>query len=89
MNRYGSAYLSMIVLTTVVFTSAPMALADQVQPPARIANIYGARNHQPTRAEVDQREQAAGIRPDAARQSAGDAAVQRLFEELTQKARRG
>ncbi len=89
MNRYGYVCLSVIVLVTGVFTSAPIALGDQAQPPTRIANIYGGRNHQPTRAEVEQRERAAGVQPDAARQSADDASVRRLFEELTQKARAG
>ncbi len=72
MNRCGYVCLSVIVLVTSVFISAPMALGDQDQPPARIANIYGGRNHQPTRAEVEQRERAAGIQPGAARQSADE-----------------
>jgi hypothetical protein len=89
MNRCGCVCSFVIVLVTSVFTSAPMALGDQARPPARIANIYGGRNHQPTRSEVEQRERAAGIQPDPARESADDAAVGRLFDELTQKARAG
>jgi hypothetical protein len=76
-------------IASVCAAALPAARADPVGPPARIANIYGGLNHQPTRSEVEDRQRAAGVRPGPHQESVDDAAVQQLFEELTRKARSG
>ena len=86
MKGHGCLYVIVVVLSAATLAPAPVCAAefiDRPQPPARIGNVYGGLNHEPTRGEVEKRERAARLQPDAARQSADDAEVERLFKQLT------
>ena len=86
MNGRGCLYAIAAVLSAAGLATAPARAAefiDRPQPPARIGNVYGGLSHQPTRGDVEARERAARLQLDAARQSADDAEVERLFKQLT------
>lgn len=51
-------------------------------PPARIANIYGGLDHQPTRSEVLERERAAGISLSAAQRNHDAATLKVIYRHL-------
>jgi hypothetical protein len=63
--------------------------AQDVKPPTRNANIYDGFDHQPTRSEIEGREQAAGIAPNTRRQSSDDATLQQLYRDLTELGHNG
>jgi hypothetical protein len=77
---------TLLLTLSLALTAGMPATADTVHPPARNGDVYGGRNHQPTRAEVQGRERRAGVAPGMSDQAL-DATVQHLYEELQQRAR--
>jgi hypothetical protein len=65
------------------------AHAEEAMPPSRIANIYGGFHHQPTRAQIESRERAAGLAASTRHQSSEDAALQQLYQQLKENAGTG
>jgi hypothetical protein len=78
------ADVALLVLWTLIFfaVSCALASAESGGPPARIDNIYGGRDHQPTQSEVEDRERAAGLGLDTSQQQRNAATVDRLYEQL-------
>jgi hypothetical protein len=74
-------------LALMLMAPAGIALAQQAggtgqpQPPARIGPEWDWRNHQPTQAEIEERERAAGRQPPA--NATDSREVDRLYRELT------
>lgn len=58
----------------------------QSEPPARNANIWGGRAHEPNPGAVQAEERKEGIAPDAARQRALDSEVEHLDRKLLEHA---
>ena len=73
--------LSAISLTFALFATPVVAFADPGTP-AREANIWGWRDHQPTESQVRQNERAAGIAPTPSQGDADAAAVDQLYRQL-------
>jgi hypothetical protein len=68
------------VLTFAMLAAPATGFSDQVPP--REGNIWDWRDHQPTTAQVQKQEKAAGVAPTPS-QSASDAAtVDRLYRQL-------
>lgn len=77
------AALLAATLLPVAAVSVSMETAAQ-SPPARIANIWNHRDHQPTRNGVSSAERAAGVAPSAEEKALVDDELQRLGEQLLQ-----
>ena len=56
--------------------------AENGSPPARIGNIWGGFNHQPTASEVQNREKAAGISLSTAQQERETATLNDIYRQL-------
>jgi hypothetical protein len=62
-----------------------MALAAALltaQTPTRDANIWNGQDHQPTEAQVQQKEQAAGVAPTPSETASSAAAEDRIYQRL-------
>ena len=68
-------------LTTEIPAVIGKATSDK-PPPARIANIYGGLDHQPTRSGVLDRERAAGISLSAAQRNRDAAILKGIYRHL-------
>lgn len=80
----GPALLTAATLALIFAVPAGMALAQQAgggQPPPRIGPEWDWRKHQPTPAEIEARERAAGRQPSP--NAADSREVDRLYRELT------
>jgi len=67
------------------FTETPVVTGKPTfdkPPPARIANIYGGLDHQPTRSGVLDRERAAGISLSAAQRNRDAAILKGIYRHL-------
>jgi hypothetical protein len=73
--------LSMIVLGFALL-AAPAAAFAQSGVPARDGSVWAWRDHQPTEADVSQRERAAGIAPTEPQRDSDSAAVDQLYQQL-------
>jgi hypothetical protein len=62
--------------------AAPAAAFAQSGVPAREANVWAWRDHQPTEADVSQKERAAGIAPAPSQRDSDSAAVDQLYQQL-------
>jgi hypothetical protein len=67
---------------TLALLAAPAAGFAQTGTPTREGNIWGWRDHQPTMAQTQQSEKAAGIAPTPSQRDASSATVDQLFREL-------
>jgi len=72
---------------TLVLIAAPVAAFAEAGVPAREANIWGWHDHQPTEAQVQQNERAAGIAPTPSEGDKDAATVDRLYEQLLRHSR--
>jgi hypothetical protein len=62
--------------------AAPAAAFAQAQMPTREGNIWDWRDHQPTEAQVQQKEKAAGVAPTLSQRDATSDTVNRLYRQL-------
>ena len=76
------------VMLAFALLAAPEAGFAQSQAPAREGNIWGWSDHQPTMAQVQQQEKAAGIAPSPSRRDSNAAAVDQLYRQLMHQPRR-
>ena len=78
-RRSGTSVL-VVVAGLVLANPAPvLAQAEPVLPPAREGNIYDHKDHQPTKADIDRAQAAAGVHPQS---SVPDSNVEKDVEEL-------
>ncbi len=80
--RHGLASLQL--LAGLALAAAAPAL--QPTPPARIANEWGGKDHQPTRAGVNAAEQALGIGLSRAQKQAEDRQLETIERQLLKNA---
>jgi hypothetical protein len=81
----STATAALFVLCTLMFfavSCCSLASAESGGPPARIGNIYGGLDHQPTQSDVQDRERAAGVGANTAQQQRNAATVDQLYEQL-------
>ncbi|HTW69838.1 MAG TPA: hypothetical protein VME47_08140 [Acetobacteraceae bacterium] len=75
----------MLLLGTLLLLAGP-ALAQEARapkgPPARIDNVWGGFDHQPTQSEVESAERARGIAPSKQEQQRDARTVRQLYQEL-------
>lgn len=67
------------------FTGLPGVIAKPTfdkPPPARIGNVYGGFDHQPTQSEVLDRERAAGISSSATQQNRDATILKEIYRHL-------
>jgi hypothetical protein len=76
------ALLALWMLMFFAVSCLTLASAEQGEPPARIGNIYGGLDHQPTQSEVQDRERAAGVGANTVQQQRNAATVDQLYEQL-------
>jgi hypothetical protein len=67
---------------TFVLLAVPSASFAQAQTPTREGNIWDWRDHQPTEAQTQQSEQAAGIAATKSQRDSTAAAVDQLYQQL-------
>jgi hypothetical protein len=77
MNKY-SFISGALVLAALLILGPSVTLAD----PARNANIWNWKDHEPVPSEVQKKEQAAGIALSPQQQRADDREVERLYRSL-------
>jgi hypothetical protein len=78
------------LLCTLIFPAGAALAREACSPnetPARIGNIWGGFDHQPTESQVQSAERASGVAPSAQEQSREAQIVQQLNQELLQSAR--
>lgn len=73
--------ISTMVLSFALL-AAPAAAFAQSGVPTREGNVWDWRDHQPTEAEVSQKEKAAGIAPTPSQRNSDSAAVDELYQQL-------
>jgi hypothetical protein len=76
-----STHLFSMVLATALFT-APVAAFAQTQTPIRIGNIWNWHDHQPTEAQVQREEKAAGIAPTPSQKASDVATLHQIYRQL-------
>jgi len=78
-------------VVAAALTVAPLITAStsfaQAPPPFRNGNTWGGKDHQPTEAQIRQRERAAGIAPSQAQRDATASTIDHLNEEILNQAR--
>jgi hypothetical protein len=62
---------------------------DDSQPPARVGNVWNNQAHQPTRKEVREQEEAAGLRGTEKQERARTDELEQLDREVLERARQG
>lgn len=80
------------LLCTLIFPAGAALAREACSPnetPARIDNIWGGFDHQPTESQVQSAERASGVAPSAQEQSREARIVQQLDQELLQSAGAG
>ena len=70
---------------TVGQTPAPSRDAPSRDAPSRDANVWGWHDHQPTQAEVVQREKAAGVAASSSRRDTAEDTVDDLYRQLLER----
>ena len=66
-------------------TPAPSRDAPSRDAPSRDANVWGWHDHQPTQAEVVQRERAAGVAASPSQRDSAGATVDELYRQLLER----
>jgi hypothetical protein len=89
--RHSGAFMTGVNMAKIPFRiltmsfallSASAAAFAQSGVPARDGNVWVWRDHQPTEADVSQRERAAGIAPARSQRNSDSAAVDQLYQQL-------
>lgn len=80
MTPRGSTRRAVLPIAALLLSAA--ALPAGAEPPARNANVWNGRAHQPTRDGVQRRERAAGVALSPRGQAAKDAELDRLSHQL-------
>lgn len=62
--------------------AAPATAFAQAGVPTREGNVWGWRDHQPTKSDVSQKEKAAGIAPTPSQRDSDSAALDELYQQL-------
>ena len=70
------------MVLTFALLAAPAATFAQSEVPPREDNVWDWRDHQPTEADVSQKEKAAGIAPAPSQRDSDSAAVDELYQHL-------
>jgi hypothetical protein len=70
-----------MVLAIALFTG-PVAAFAQTQSPTRIGNIWNWHDHQPTEAQVQREEKAAGIAPTPSQKASDAATLNQIYRQL-------
>jgi hypothetical protein len=66
----------------IALLTVPAAAFAQTQTPARIDNIWNWHDHQPTEAQVQREEKAAGIAPTASQNASDAATLRQIYRQL-------
>jgi hypothetical protein len=69
----------------VALLAAPAATFGQTPAPSRDANVWDWRDHQPTQAEVAQKEKAAGIAAPPSQRDSSDATLEQLYRQILER----
>jgi hypothetical protein len=69
-------------ILALALLAAPAAALAQTQVPAREGNIWDWRDHQPTEAQIQQNEKAAGVAPTPSQKDSTSATVDQLYRQL-------
>jgi hypothetical protein len=77
--------VSLVYIIALIIVPPVLAASETDKPPARIANIYDGRDHQPTRSDVREREQAKGIAPNVKTRSQEDETLAQIYRQLIGK----
>ena len=80
MKQFSSRVL--VAAVAIALLAAPATAFSREQVPDRNANVWDWRAHQPTEAQVRQKESAAGIAPTQAQRDSETAAVNQLYRQL-------
>jgi outer membrane biogenesis lipoprotein LolB len=70
----------------VALLAAPAATFGQAPAPSRDANVWGWHDHQPTQAEVVQKEKAAGVVASPSQRDSSAATVDELYRQILGRA---
>jgi len=70
---------------TVALLAVPAATFGQTPTPSRDANVWGWHDHQPTQAEVVQRERAAGVAVSPSQRDSSAATVDELYRQILER----
>jgi hypothetical protein len=70
------------MMLSFALLAAPASAFAQSGVPAHEGNVWAWRDHQPTEADVSQREKAAGIAPAPSQRDSDSAAVDQLYQQL-------
>jgi hypothetical protein len=79
-----SIRIPIAILTFAMLAAPTMGFADQV--PTREGNIWDWRDHQPTTAQVQKQEKAAGVAPTPSQGASEAATVDQLYRQLMPQA---
>jgi hypothetical protein len=82
-----AALAAMLLVAPVLVSAQPVSappVSAQTQQPSREDNIWGGRAHQPTQADVNQQEKAAGIAPPQQSEQRATVEVESLYQSLIQ-----
>jgi len=71
----------------VALLAVPAATFGQTPAPSRDANVWGWHDHQPTQAEVMQRERAAGVAASPSRRDSAEDTVDELYRQTLERSR--
>jgi hypothetical protein len=71
----------------VALLAVPAATFGQTPVPSRDANVWGWHDHQPTQAEVMQRERAAGVAASPSRRDSAEDTVDELYRQTLERSR--
>jgi|HubBroStandDraft_1064217.scaffolds.fasta_scaffold124268_1 hypothetical protein len=74
-----------VLALAVALLAAPAATLGQTPAPSRDANVWGWHDHQPTQAEVVQREKAAGIAATPSQRDSAGATVDELYRQILER----
>ena len=69
----------------VALLAAPAATFGQTPAPSRDANVWDWRDHQPSQAEVVQKERAAGVAATPSQRDSSAATVDQLYRQLLER----
>jgi hypothetical protein len=70
------------MVLSFALVAAPAPVFAQSGVPAREGNVWAWHDHQPTEADVSQKEQEAGIAPAPSHRDSNAAAVDELYQQL-------
>jgi hypothetical protein len=71
-----------VAALAIALLAAPAAAFGREQVPARNANVWDWRAHQPTEAQVEQKESAAGIAPTQSQRESATVTVEQLYRQV-------